>query len=142
MNSIEEALAGSKDNPVVIGKSATLYVRVAEDGSLIPRRGDTDQPAASILKIDVRPGVEFDSDGDAHVVWHGTVEQIDVETAEIVDVSQSGPSNAEWEAQQGGRSFVDAANDPDFQDWVVDSQASTPAEAVEQALGGWNPAVP
>lgn len=139
---IEEVTAGSKDHPVVIGTAATLTIRVAEDGSLIPRRGDTGQSATSILEIDVRPGVEFDSDGTSHVVWNAHVQQIDVETGRIVGTSKAGPSGEEWSEKVDGRSDAEIGNDPDFKDWVVDSMPSTAAEAVQQALGAWSPAGP
>ncbi|RLE15975.1 MAG: hypothetical protein DRJ28_02680 [Actinobacteria bacterium] len=136
VRSLDDALAGSKANPVVIGKSATIYVRVGADGSMLPRREDSDTAAASIVKIDVRPGVEFDGDGDRHIVWHSHVTQIDVETAEIVDASSAGPSSAEWEAKVDGRSDVEVGNDPAFKDWVVESMPDSPGEAVRQALSG------
>lgn len=136
VGSIGDSLAGSKANPVTIGKAATLYVRMGADGSLLAPRGHSDTAATSILKIDVRPGVEYDSKGNRHVVWHSHVTQIDVRTAEITDSSSAGPSTAEWDAKVDGRSDVDVGNDPKFKDWVVESMPSTPGEAVAQALGG------
>ncbi len=136
VGSIDDSLAGSKANPVTIGKAATLYVRMGADGSLLAPRGHSDTAAASILKIDVRPGVEYDSDGNRHVIWHSHVTQIDVETAQITDSSAAGPSTAEWDAKVDERPFVEWANDPEFKDWVVESMPSTPGEAVAQALGG------
>ncbi|MEE8457709.1 MAG: hypothetical protein V3S28_06635 [Acidimicrobiia bacterium] len=136
VRSVEDALAGSKANPVVIGKSATLYVRVGADGSLLPRRGDSDTAATSILKIDVRPGIEFDSNGDEHIVWNAHVTQIDTATARITDTSKAGPSSAEWDAKVDGRSDSEVGNDPDFRDWVVESMPDSPGEAVRQALSG------
>ncbi|MFV1961938.1 MAG: hypothetical protein ACC658_08895 [Acidimicrobiia bacterium] len=136
VRSLEDALAGSKADPVVIGKAATIFVRVGADGSLLPRRGDSDTAATSILEIDVRPGVEFDSDGDAHVVWNAYVKQIDTATGRIVETSKSGPSSAEWDAKVDGRPDSEVGNDPEFKDWVVDSMPDSPGEAVRQALGG------
>jgi len=136
VGSIDDSLAGSKAKPVTIGKAATLYVRMGADGSLLAPRGHSDTAATSILKIDVRPGVEYDSNGNRHVVWHSHVTQIDVRTAEITDSSAAGPSSAEWEAKVDGRSDVEVGNDPKFKDWVVESMPSTPGEAVAQALGG------
>lgn len=136
VRSIGDAFAGSKDNPVAIGKTATIYVRVGADGSLLPRRGDSDTAATSILAIDVRPGLEFDSDGDPHVVWNAHVRQIDTATARIVDTSKAGPSSAEWDAKVDGRPDSVVGNDPDFADWVIDSMPDSPAEAVHQALSG------
>lgn len=136
VGSIEDAFAGSKAEPVFIGKAATLYVRVGPDGSLLPPRGHSDTAATSILKIDVRPGVEFGSGNDAHVVWNSHVTQIDTSTAKITDSSSAGPSNAEWKAKVGGRTDAEVGNDSAFKDWVVESMPSTPGEAVAQALGG------
>ena len=142
ISGIEDVLAGSKDDPVVIGRSATLTLRLGPDGSLLPRRGDTDKAATSILEIDVRPSIEFDSDGDDHVVWNAHVQQIDVATSRIVETSKAGPSTEEWNAKVGGRSDTEVGNDSEFKDWVVESMPSSPAEAVQQALGGWTPAEP
>ena len=133
---IEDAMAGSKANPVKIGKAVTITLRVGADGSLLPRRGDSDEAATSILRIDVRPGVEFDSDGEAHVVWNAHASQIDTATARITDTGRAGPTSEEWKAKVDGRPDHEVGNDPDFQDWVVESMPDSPGEAVRQALGG------
>ncbi len=129
------ASAGSKADPVVIGMTATIVLRVGDDGALLPRRGDSDRAATSLLQMDVTPSVEFDSDGEAHVVWSAYVTRIDTATGRIVDISKSGPSSAEWKARVDGRPDSVVGNDPDFKDWVVDSMPDSPAEAVRQAMG-------
>lgn len=131
---LEDALAGSKADPVVIGKATTILVRVGADGSLLPRRGDSDEAAASVLQLDVIPGVEFDSDGEAHVVWNAYAKDVDATTGRILDSSKSGPSSAEWEAKVDGRPDHVVGNDPDFKDWIVESMPNSPGEAVRRAL--------
>lgn len=128
---LEDVLAGSKDNPVVIGKATKVIVGVTQGGSLV---APDDASATSQLSIEVTPSVEFDSDGDAHVVWSAYTQDIDTASRTILDTSRSGPTSAEWDAKVNGRSDAEIGNDPTFKDWVVESMPDTPADAVSEAL--------
>jgi hypothetical protein len=133
----EATFAGSKDAPVEIGERMTVTVRVGEDGSLLPRRAnsDTSTPAAtSILEIDVTPSVEFDSAGDAHLVWNGYASQADVATGRIIASSLSGPTTDQQEALQGGRSASEYGKDNAYKDGMLQHMPRSRAEAVTQAL--------
>jgi len=133
----ETTFAGSKDAPVEIGERMTVTVRVGEDGSLLPRRAnsDTSTPAAtSILEIEVTPSVEFDSGGDGHVVWNGYASQSDVATGRIIATSLSGPTTDQQEALQGGRSATEYGKDDAYKDGMLQHMPRSRAEAVTQAL--------
>ncbi len=130
----ERVLAGSKDAPVEIGEKITITARVGEDGTLLPRDGEA-PPATSILTIEVIPSVEFDSDGDPHVVWNAYTRQVDVETGTVIATSRSGLSTAELEELQGGRTEAEYGNDPDYKDAVLEKLARSRADAVTRALG-------
>jgi|GEM_PF-2851883 len=134
----EDSFAGSKAEPVLIGQKITVTVRVAADGSILPRRENSDgstPPATSILTIDVTPSVEFDSNGDAHVIWNGHASQVDVGNAHVIASSLSGPSRENADALEGGRPALEYGNDPAYIDGILDLHATTRAEAVTQALG-------
>jgi len=127
---VEDALAGSKDKPVVIGKATTIKVGVTADGSLVT---PGDAAATSTLSVEVKPSVEFDSKGDEHIVWSAHTREVDGATKGL-KTTRSGPSAAEWEAKVDGRSDTEIGNDPEFKDWVVKSMPDNPAEAVRTAL--------
>jgi hypothetical protein len=132
-----DSFAGHKDNPVKIGQKTTVRVRVAEDGTLLPRIEDSDAstpPATSILTIQVIPSVEFDSNGDSHVVWNGYARQVDVATTRVFATDRSGPSGAKEKALQSGRPLSEYGNDPAYKDGMLEDMAKSPAEAVTQAL--------
>lgn len=134
----EDSFAGSKAEPVLIGQKISVTVRVAADGSLLPRRENSDDstpPATSILTIDVIPSVEFDSGGDPHVIWNGHASQVDVGNARVITSSLSGPSRDEADALEGNRQALEYANDPKYIDGILGLHATTRAEAVAQALG-------
>jgi hypothetical protein len=127
----EDVMAGSKDNPVVIGKATKIEVGVAANGSLVT---PDESAAASTLSVEVIPSVEFDSKGDEHVVWTAYAREIDGATRGVT-TSRSGPSADEWKAKVDGRSDADIGNDPKFKDWIVETMPDNPAEAVRTALG-------
>jgi hypothetical protein len=52
-----------------------------------------------------------------------------------VTSTRSGPSADQWKAEVDGRSDAEIGNDPKFKDWVVETTADNPAEAVRIALG-------
>jgi len=134
----EDSFAGSKAEPVLIGQKISMTVRVGADGSLLPRRENSDSstpPATSILTIDVIPSVEFDSSGDPHVIWNGHASQVDVGNARVIASSLSGPSRERADALEGNRAALDYGNDPEYIDGILGLHAKTPAEAVAQALG-------
>lgn len=114
----ESVVGRSDDGPAEIGARTTVTVRIAEDGSLLPRRDDSDEstpPATSILEIDVIPSVELDADGDDQVVWTAYAKQYDVETSHAIATSASSPE----EVNPSG---------------AADQMARSPAEAVARAL--------
>jgi hypothetical protein len=127
---VEDVMAGSKDNPVVIGKATTIEVGVAADGSLVT---PDDSAAASTLSVEVIPSVEFDSKGDEHVVWSAYTREIDGATRGLT-TTRSGPSADEWKAKVDGRSDAEIGNDPKFKDWVIETTSDNPADAVRIAL--------
>lgn len=132
-----DSFAGHKDNPVKIGQKTTVRVRVAEDGTLLPRIEDSDAstaPATSILTIQVIPSIEFDSNGDAHTVWNGYARQVDVATTRVFAADRSGPSGAKEKALQAGRPLHEYGNDPVYKQGMLEDMARSPAEAVTQAL--------
>jgi len=115
----ETVLAGSKDAPVEVGARTSVSVRVAEDGTPLPRRENSDAStpdATSILEIEVIPSVERDADGQAQVVWNAYVTQTDVATGRVIATSRSTPDD------------VDATG-------AAEQMVGTPEEAVAKALG-------
>jgi hypothetical protein len=127
---VEDALAGSRDNPVVIGKATKIKVGVAEGGSLVPAG---DEAATSTLSIEVIPSVEFDSNNRQHIVWSAYTREIDSKTKRV-ETTKSGATSDEWKEKVNGRSDVEIGKDPKFKDWVVESMPDNPAEAVRIAL--------
>ncbi|KAA3639981.1 MAG: hypothetical protein DWP92_03865 [Armatimonadetes bacterium] len=127
---LEDVMAGSKANPVVIGKATKIEVGVAADGSLVT---PGDPAATSKLSVEVVPSVEFDSSGDAHVVWSAYTREVDGATGSVA-TTRSGPSSDQWEALIDGRSDAEVGDDPEFSDQVVGGMADNPAEAVRIAL--------
>ncbi len=127
---LEDVMAGSKDNSRVIGKATKIEVGVAADGSLVT---PDDSAAASTLSVEVIPSIEFDSDGDEHVVWSAYTREVDGATGSVT-TTRSGPSADQWDALVDGRSDAEIGNDPEFKDRVVETFADSPAEAVRIAL--------
>ena len=80
------------------------------------------------------PSVEFDSNGDSHVVWNGYARQLDVATTRVLPTDRSGPSGAKEKAVQAGRPLSEYGNDPAYKDGMLEDMAKSPAEAVTQAL--------
>ena len=133
----ETSFAGGKDGPVEIGHKITVRVRVAEDGTLLPRRENSDSstpPATSILTITVIPSVEFDSSSDPHVVWNGYAHQVDVATTRVFSSSRSGPSKEEEDALRSGRPAHEYGNDAEYKDGMLAGMARSRSEAVANAL--------
>ncbi len=115
----EAVLAGSKDAPVEVGARTSLSVRVAEDGTPLPRRENSDAStpdAASILEIEVIPSVERDASGQDQIVWNAYVTQTDVATGRVIVTSRSTPEEV---AAEG----------------AAEQMVGTPEEAVAKALG-------
>ncbi len=127
---LEDVFAGSKDDPVVIGKATKIEVGVTEGGSLVP---PGDEAATSTLAVEVIPSVEFDSKGGEHTVWRAYTKEVDAATS-TVKTSRTGPSSSEWEAKIDGRSDAEVGNDPAFKDWIIETTPDNPSDAVRQAL--------
>ena len=112
-------------------------MRVAEGGCLLPRRenaGPKDPPAVSLLRIDSYPDVRFDADGEPHVVWVAFARLIDVGTQRVIDTARSGPTTEESAALQGGRTYEEYMNDPEYRDASISSEAGSREGAVRQAM--------
>lgn len=134
---VSGVLGGSKDAPVVIGQRVLVTVRVAEGGCLLPRRenaGPKDPPAVSLLRIDSYPDVMFDPDGTPHVVWVAFARIIDVGTQRVIDTGRSGPTTEESAALQGGRTYEEYMNDPEYREASISAEAGSREEAVRQAM--------
>lgn len=105
----------------------TLTVRVGETGRLLPRRGDSDQPATSLLRVQVYP----DGQGDG---WIGHAHQVDVAKGRVFVSNNSGATAEEVTALQGGRSYEEYMNDPEYVSELRGRTARTRTAAVTQAL--------
>lgn len=127
---LEDVLAGSKDNPVVVGKAVKIEVGVTDRGSLV---STDDEAATSTLSVEVIPSVEFDSSGDVHTVWNAYTREVDAATG-TVKTSKTGPSSKQWEAQIDGRSDTELGDDPTLKDWIIETSPDNPSDAVRQAL--------
>ena len=135
LDEIKESVRGSKDAPPVrVGERTTATIRVGRDGRLLPRRGDSDEAATSLLRIQVYPEVLWDSDGDQHIVWIAYASQVDVATARVFATSLSHPSREEMADLEGGRPSHVYGDDPEYQDGLLARMPKTRAEAVRRAL--------
>jgi hypothetical protein len=127
---LEDVLAGSKDNPVVIGKATKIEVGVTDDGSLVSA---DDEAATSTLSVEVIPSLELDSKDEEHIVWRAYTKETDTATG-TEKTTRTGPSSSEWEAKIDGRSDAEVGNDPAFKDWIIETTPDNPSDAVRQAL--------
>ncbi len=116
------------------GDTATLFVRIGRDGSVLPPRGTGDNVATSILQIDVLPDRVPGPDGQLHTRWVAYAKQYDTATAKLIESSRSGPSTDQWREWEAGRPDSVAYQDPEFRQRVLDAMPSEPGEAVRQAL--------
>ncbi|HHQ48068.1 MAG TPA: hypothetical protein ENK19_04195 [Acidobacteria bacterium] len=116
------------------GDTATLFVRIGRDGSVLPPRGTGDEAATSILQIDVLPDRVPGPDGQLHTRWVAYAKQYDTATAKLIESHRSGPSTDEWREWEAERPDHAAYNDPEFRRRVLDAMPTEPGEAVRQAL--------
>ncbi len=129
-----DTLIGPKDSVGVnIGQTVQIQVALDADGKPIPRIEDRDefQPASSVLTIRVTPHHEFGGE-----FWRASVQIWDVDTARLEYGHSSGSTSAERADLVGDRSEVEAGNDPDFHESMLELEATSPADAVAQALRG------
>lgn len=116
------------------GDHFTLTVRVGESGRLLPGRGDSDEEATSLLRVEVYQHTLEDSSGDRHHVWKSYARQVDVGKGRLFEASESGPTAEEVHESQAGRPAHEYLDDSEFMDETLGQSASTAAEAVRQAL--------
>ncbi|MGB8362487.1 MAG: hypothetical protein WCE80_13910 [Acidimicrobiia bacterium] len=116
------------------GDRFTLTVRVGDSGRLLPRRGDSDEVATSLLRLEVYQHTLEDSSGDRHHVWKSYARQVDVGKGRLFETSASGSTAEQVDEYQAGRPAHEYLDDPEFMDETLAHSASTPTEAVRQAL--------
>ncbi|MCP3974920.1 MAG: hypothetical protein GY720_10545, partial [bacterium] len=120
--------------PEVAGE---LTVAVGADGQLVNQarhRAPDDAPSTHLLKIDVQPSVNFGADGNVpHIRWTANVTVFELTKAHAVLVGDSDDEEAR-KALEGGRSYVEYMNDPDFREALLDMRAKSPREAVRVVL--------
>ena len=129
-----DTLIGPKDSAGVnIGQTVQIQVALDANGKPIPRIEDRDefQPASSVMTIRVTPHHEFGGE-----FWRASVQIWDVDTGRPEYGHSSGSTSAERADLVGDRSEVEAGNDPDFHESMLELEATTPADAVAQALRG------
>ncbi|MGB7859564.1 MAG: hypothetical protein WBM90_03625 [Acidimicrobiia bacterium] len=116
------------------GDRFTLTVRVGESGRLLPRRGDTEDTATSLLRLEVYQHTLEDSSGDMHHVWKSYARQVDIGKGRLFETAASGPTAEQIDEYRAGRPAHEYLDDPEFIDETLARSASTPSEAVRQAL--------
>jgi hypothetical protein len=129
-----DTLIGHKDSPGLnIGQTVEISVALDANGKPIPRIEDRDefQPASSVMVIRVTPNREYGGE-----FWRASVQVWDVDTGRLQYGQSSGSTSTERADLIGDRSEVEAGNDPEFHESMLELEASTVADAVSQALRG------
>jgi len=133
VQSIEDTLVGSTENPTNLGPTVEISVPLDADGNPIPQIEDRTefQPASAVLTIRVTPQQEF---GGEFFSAHAQV--VDVATGHIIDTGRSGATSDERTELEGGRPESVYGNDPKFYAGLLNLESKTVEEAVGIAVGG------
>lgn len=131
VQSIEDTLVGSQDDPTNLGPTVEVSVPLDADGNPIPQIEDRSgfQPASGIMTIRVTPTRAFGGD-----FYSAHIEIADVTTGRAAANGRTGATTEEREALEDGRPESEYGNDPAFSAGLLALEDTTVEGAVATAL--------